>query len=228
MKGWRIGAWIITLVALVTIIGPYLADWNETHIYNPRWPPHAKYHNAQTMAFGALLGSLALYFLWGRLRKSDERSNVSLAVVFAALYWAAQLLAFFFPGVAAFDPEFAATAPPRLLGLPGQLGLDIIIIFALLGTAFQKAENRFAGEYQVRSRLHFTSRAFKTDDACFNLRKSLYRFRPKFPTNPRLFVATKRCFRVDLKNRIAPNVPYLKRVHHSMHPRDVFCPNRCG
>ena len=30
MKNLRIGAWIITLVALVTIIGPFVADWNET------------------------------------------------------------------------------------------------------------------------------------------------------------------------------------------------------
>ncbi len=66
MKGLRIGAWIITLVALITIFGPYLADWNETHIYNPRWTPHAKFHNAQTMAFGPLLGALSLYFLWGQ------------------------------------------------------------------------------------------------------------------------------------------------------------------
>ncbi len=133
MKGLRIGAWIITLVALLTIFGPFLADWNETHIYNPRWPPHAKYHNAQTMAFGPVLGALTLYFLWGR-RSDDERSNVSLAILFASLYYATQLLAFLFPGVAAVDPEFAATTP-TLLGLPGQLVLDIVI-FALLGTAY--------------------------------------------------------------------------------------------
>ena len=143
MKGWRIGAWIITLVALVTICGPYLADWNETHIYNPRWPPHAKYHNAQTMAFGPLLGALTLYFLWGR-RRGDERSNVSLAVVFAALYWVAQALAFLFPGVAAFDPEFAATTP-TLLGLPIQLALDFSI-FVLLGVAYSLEQQRITGQ----------------------------------------------------------------------------------
>lgn len=137
MKRFRIGAWLITLVALFTMCSPYLADWNETHIYNPRWPPHAKFHNAQTMAFGALLGALSLYFLWlRRKRNADEtRTNLNVAALFAALYWVAQVLAFLFPGVASFDPEFAATAPPRLLGLPGQLGLDIII-FVILGAAY--------------------------------------------------------------------------------------------
>lgn len=85
MKGWRIGAWVVTLVALFTIISPFLADWNVTHIYNPRWPPHAKFHNAQTMSFAVLLGALALYYLWGRRRGGDERSNVAVAVQFAAL-----------------------------------------------------------------------------------------------------------------------------------------------
>lgn len=142
MKGLRVGAWIITLVALLTIFGPYLADWNETHIYNPRWPPHAKYHNAQTMAFGPLLGALALYFLWGR--RGDEKSNTTIAMIFAGLYWAAQSLAFLFPGVAPFDPEFAAGAPPSLFGLPGQLATDIVI-FVLLGIAYLLEQKRLAG-----------------------------------------------------------------------------------
>ena len=147
MKGLRIGVWLITLVALLTIFGPYLADWSETHIFNPRWTPHAKYHNAQAMAFGPMLGALTLYFLWRR--RGDERSNVSLAILFASLYYATQLLAFLFPGVAAVDPEFAASAP-TLLGLPGQLAMDIII-FALLGIAYlleQKRLNGHAGEKQ--------------------------------------------------------------------------------
>lgn len=145
MRGLRVGAWIITFVALVTIFGPYLADWNETHIHNPRWPPHAKYHNAQTMAFGPLLGALTLYFLWRRRGGGgDERSNVNLAVLFASLYYATQSLAFLFPGVAPFDPEFAAGAPPELFGLPGQLAMDIIII-ALLGVAYLLEQKRLTG-----------------------------------------------------------------------------------
>ncbi len=139
---WSAGRILISLVAVFTAVSPYLADWNETHIYNPLWTPHAKYHNAQTMAFGPVLGALTLYFLWGR-RSDDERSNVSLAILFASLYYATQLLAFLFPGVAAFDPEFAATTP-TLLGLPGQLGLDIII-FALLGTAYLLERKRITG-----------------------------------------------------------------------------------
>ncbi len=79
----------------------------------------------------------------GGRRRGDEQLNISIAVVFAALYWVAQALAFLFPGVAAFNPEFAAAAP-TLLGLPGQLGLGIII-FALLGGAYLLERKRITG-----------------------------------------------------------------------------------
>lgn len=29
---------LLTLVATITGIAPFVADWNETHIYNPNWP----------------------------------------------------------------------------------------------------------------------------------------------------------------------------------------------
>lgn len=29
---------LLTVVAGITGIVPYLADWNETHIHNPNWP----------------------------------------------------------------------------------------------------------------------------------------------------------------------------------------------
>lgn len=29
---------LLSIVGGITAIAPYLADWNETHIYNPNWP----------------------------------------------------------------------------------------------------------------------------------------------------------------------------------------------
>ncbi|MDQ3710845.1 MAG: acetyltransferase [Acidobacteriota bacterium] len=130
MKNIKIGVWLITIVAVITSVGPYVADWNETHIYNPNWTPHAKFHNGQTMAFGALLGIISLYFLWFR-KEGDKLSNLKVAVIFAGIYWVTQAAALLFPGVAAIDPEFAANAPSDLLGLPPQLALDIIFLGCL-------------------------------------------------------------------------------------------------
>src|ERR1700761_349690 len=54
----------LTLVSLSTSISCYIADFNATHVYNPNWPPHARFHNGQTMSMGLLLGLTTLYFTW--------------------------------------------------------------------------------------------------------------------------------------------------------------------
>ena len=127
---WSIGKLLISLVALFTAVSPYLADWNETHIYNPLWLPHAKFHNAQTMVLGALLGLLSLYCLWLK-REISERQKLNEGAVLASLYWIAQLPAAFFPGVALSDP--GGVKMPVILGVElNQLILNITVIFPLL------------------------------------------------------------------------------------------------
>lgn len=37
-----LGKILLTIDALGLLIGAPLADLNETHMYNPRWSPHAK------------------------------------------------------------------------------------------------------------------------------------------------------------------------------------------
>jgi len=118
----------LTVIAVGTIVSPYVADWNATHIYNPLWPPHAKFHNAQTMVMGTLLGLGALFLAWRP--DGDVRANLTPALLFASLYWISQPFAFLFPGVAWTDPNLL---PPghTLSEFPLQLKGDVVI-FALL------------------------------------------------------------------------------------------------
>ena len=113
---------LVTPVALMTAIGPFVADWNATHIYNPTWPPHAKYHNAQTMLLGLALGTCSLFFTWRR--SGDAHAHFRVAALFASLYWITQLGSITFPGAAFVDPERAGTG--LLLGLPGQVVICIV------------------------------------------------------------------------------------------------------
>jgi hypothetical protein len=106
------GTTLLTIVAITTSCGAYIADWNETHIYNPRWPPHAKFHNGQTMSMGLVLGLTTLYYLYRPASSPEIKSHyVHTAAWTGSIYWITQLSAFLYPGSAAVDPEFGTFAP---------------------------------------------------------------------------------------------------------------------
>jgi hypothetical protein len=39
------GRLFIVVGNLLYAVGAFIADYNETHVKNPRWPPHARFHN---------------------------------------------------------------------------------------------------------------------------------------------------------------------------------------
>jgi hypothetical protein len=115
-------------VAVLTSSLAYIFDWNETHVYNPRWPPHAKFHNAQTLLLGPLLAILSLWHLWGN---HDPAS----AALTCSLYWVSQLGSLLFPGTALVDPEFRDRPHSRR---PMQPLLASILLLLLLVSWMQR------------------------------------------------------------------------------------------
>lgn len=138
---WTVGRIIISFIGLFTMISPYLADWNITHIYNPAWPPHAKFHNAQTMVLGAFLGSLTLYSLWFR-KGIAERQILKEATLLSSLYWLAQLPAILFPGTKLIDPGIKNIVMPVVFGVQfNQIVMNLTVLLPLLTFGYY-LENR--------------------------------------------------------------------------------------
>jgi hypothetical protein len=101
----------------------------KQHLWNPRWPPHAKFHNAQTMLLGILCGSITLAVLFGCTPLTKQLFLIAAAV--ASVYWISLVLSPLFPGTDWSDPEFQdETARP--LGLSPQQLLSYCLLAVLI------------------------------------------------------------------------------------------------
>jgi hypothetical protein len=107
------GRIIIAVGNLLYSIGAFIADWSVTHVLNPRWPPHAKFHNGQTMSLGALLCSTSLYFAFRSSKTPKE--DLFHASLIGSFYCAAGLCAILYPGTDWQDPEFDGAGEQRYL-----------------------------------------------------------------------------------------------------------------
>ena len=58
--GREAGRGLLTLANLITALAPVAADWNDSHIFNQRWPSHARFHGVVALAMTSGLASLNL------------------------------------------------------------------------------------------------------------------------------------------------------------------------
>jgi H+/Cl- antiporter ClcA len=132
---------VLSLIGLFTSISPFAADFNKTHVYNPEWPPHARFHNGQTMTLGLICGALSLYFLWFRKRES-ELENLTIGSLFSALYWLAMAPAILYPGADFVDPGHGGNRAFLIGSFQfTQLHMDFVL-FAVVWLCFRAEKRR--------------------------------------------------------------------------------------
>jgi len=85
MDRTKLGKSVLTFVLVVGAVVSTAVDWNATHLFNPAWHPHARFHDA---LFLALLDGMSLVVLWLLWRRSKEPGvGVTVAELFAAAVW---------------------------------------------------------------------------------------------------------------------------------------------
>ncbi len=131
---FEIAKWIVAFVALYCFGGLFadaiVPTTAKQHLWNPKWPPHAKFHNGQTMLMGILTGSLALFILFHFHPLTISLFLIAAAI--ASLYWISLLLAPLFPGTAWTDPEFRSETKQPLGFHPQQLLSYILCLLVLI------------------------------------------------------------------------------------------------
>lgn len=123
-----LGKFLLTFTLIAVTMGPLGADLNETHIFNPNWEPHARFHNAVGLFQAAGLTILGLWLLW---KKSLEfKTNLFVAMMIPVLAWGSFFPALLIPGAGAED---VAGTLPRVLGLP--LNLFVALLFVVMSVS---------------------------------------------------------------------------------------------
>ena len=106
-----LGVSIVTTVVIVAIADVF----NATHLFNPAWPPHARFHNAM-QAWTLLLVSVVSFV--GLLR-----GQYGVAVIAPATFWPGLWLSVPVPGTTLYATDALAES-----GIP----INLIIAAALL------------------------------------------------------------------------------------------------
>ena len=119
MTRQTIGLVLLTVLAAFAAISGVVFDFTPTHIYNPAWPPHARFHGYLSIARTVLIMVAVIALAWGPVRaglRAGFRILALLLLGWLAVWFVAPLAV---PGTgdrAAYG-FVAALTPLSLLGL---------------------------------------------------------------------------------------------------------------
>lgn len=116
MTKFKWAKFLISFCALVTIVLPSIMDLNSTHMTNPLWAPHARFHWSIQWYSITMLNAIALYLIWGRLEGSGSRLSIVMAGLAPILFWGNFFPSMFMPGTSAWPDgiEPFAAIPPNV------------------------------------------------------------------------------------------------------------------
>ena len=125
----RAGKIILTVALAVTLLGPAMVDFNDSHVFNPDWPPHARYHEVMLLAIGIAMSVIGLWLVWRR--SVDPTTSLRVAAAVPVVVWGSFFVPLFVPGTSV--EEFPGEVG-LLLGIPLNLFLaGLFIVLTLVG-----------------------------------------------------------------------------------------------
>jgi hypothetical protein len=111
-----LGKCLLTLANVITAVAPLAADWNDSHIFNERWPAHARFHGVTALTMTTTLSAAGIWSVW--CGTADQPAARFFAAAVPAAYWTPFFLAPLVPGTAVDDPPHPVG---RVAGIPVSL-----------------------------------------------------------------------------------------------------------
>ncbi|MCO1659905.1 DUF6640 family protein [Pseudonocardia humida] len=128
---------LVGLIAAGTAVGPLAVDallpvTARQHLRNPRWPAHAKFHNAQYIVMSTVLGAVGLRLV--NSPHGDPDRNRLIATAMLSAPWLGMYGAAAFPGTALVDEEFRDSPANKVMGVEVNILIGSICL-SLLGAS---------------------------------------------------------------------------------------------
>jgi hypothetical protein len=121
----KFGRSLITFTLVATMVLPILTHWNPTHVFNPTWPGHARFH----VALGdCMMFSYSVVGLWLLWRQSPGQGvDVLVATLIPIIAWGSFFMASFLPGT-------GEEQMPHIVGIPLNLfSAGLLFFVTVLG-----------------------------------------------------------------------------------------------
>jgi hypothetical protein len=129
---------LLTLANVITAVAPLAADWNDSHIFNERWPAHARFHGVTALTMTTTLASANIWSVWSS--QSGQAAARFFAAAVPVAYWAPFFLAPLVPGTAVDDPPHPVR---RVAGVPvSLLGAAATVVTATAGWLIDRHSSR--------------------------------------------------------------------------------------
>lgn len=123
---------LVTVPAVWLAVVPAVADLNESHVFHPSWPGHARFHTVWLISTTSLSSLVAMWLLW-RGPWADARASILVA----ASILAAVLAGFFVATVGRplYDGTLSDVRPPGATGFDANLVAFSALAIVLLAGA---------------------------------------------------------------------------------------------
>ena len=136
----KVGRLLVTAAVLGSGIGHALADLNRTHVFNPRWMPHARFHTASAVVSDVGWAIVSLWLLHRRGTRDEQELALKIAALSPILSYAPFFVAVALPGSEAEDEPGQI---PRVAGVPVNLFVaGVMSGLSALGYLLARSDDR--------------------------------------------------------------------------------------
>lgn len=96
----------MSAIAVFTLFITTVMDVNSSHMTNPLWPAHARFHWAAQYFATLCACAVTLFLLWGRYRDKGSRLSVLVAGLSPLYFWGMFVPALLMPGTSTMPDGF--------------------------------------------------------------------------------------------------------------------------